>query len=451
MNREINDRELEIKNALARLSGGTISSSVHATNSSSSSALDAALGVSSAVGGGGGGGAGGSESLDPISINNNKVLIAEEKGSKSQRLLRSKRNKEDAVGAAASATTGSGGVVGTSSGGVTNADGRILSTASSSDTQSPGSISISLPPAEALADMRSIYRDWKEIAHRWRAKSASALLHARVELGKLLYDSLTFSKGDSVSVFSELTKQEYVGELFALSQTEVLVKIATGGPKPTGLRIPLVHLRHGRVSMAHYSTPTAAAQAQVLSSSFATSSNGVLSSMGDDPIIEPRLKTTSQSGSTSQSKRPSSLATLLAVGSTQTKVNKPSRPPIKRERAAPTATALLASANTVASSTVAVASTAPTAVSATTTSASFEMVLDGSVSSVVTQNEVMQSGTGTTADALSSLYTKGLAQGGGTVQEALLASAGAGSSRTTEQPETIIDRMNIASNDAWKV
>lgn len=417
MNREINDRELEIRNALARISGGSISSSAQAV-SSLSTAMDAASGS----GGGGGGGAGTEE---PNSSKAAPTML-DEKGSKSHRLLRSKRSKEDGVAAAAS---GSGGLGGPNSG-ATNTDGRLLSSFSGNDSKTPGAISISLPPAEALADMRIIYRDWKEIAHRWRAKSASALLQARVDLGKLFYDTLTFAKGDSVSVFSELTKQEYVGELFALSQTEVLVKVATGGPKPTGLRIPLVHLRHGRVSMAHYSSPSALAHAPPPPPSSSLISSTALTSPVDEPFSEPRLKMTQSAGANASSKRPASLSTLLAVGSSQVKVSKPTRPPVRRERATAPVTTAASTASTISS----VAS---------------DMAIDGAASGIT----VLSDGATAVAGDINLIHiptglgnreTHLVQNGnavGGTVQEALLASTMDTNRSTAEQLEPL-DRMN---------
>jgi hypothetical protein len=408
MNREINDRELEIRNALARISGGTITSSAHALNTSSSAAVDVSSGLSGGAGGGGGGGGG-----DGLDSSNSKsgTSMLEEKASKSQRLLRSKRSKEDGVAVAA----GSGGL-GVNNG-PTNSDGRLLSSAGGADVKVPGALSISLPPAEALADMRSIYRDWKEIAHRWRAKSASALLQARVELGKLLYDSLTFAKGDTVSVFSELTKQEYVGELFALSQTEVLVKVATGGPKPTGLRIPLVHLRHGRVSMAHYSNPSSSSQAPPPPppSSSSIISSSVLPSTIDDPLLDSRIKTTQSVGASALSKRPASLSTLLAVGSSQVKVSKPSRPPVRRDRAA------------------AVVNSAASTTASTMSSVASDTAIDGAVSSLNASIGNLRAQAG--------LVQSGGGGGGGTVQEALLAST-IGTSRNTGEQLEPLDRMN---------
>jgi hypothetical protein len=408
MNREINDRELEIRNALARISGGTITSSAHALNTSSSAAVDVSSGLSGGAGGGGGGGGG-----DGLDSSNSKsgTSMLEEKASKSQRLLRSKRSKEDGV--AGAALSGGLGV----SNGPTNSDGRLLSSAGGADVKVPGALSISLPPAEALADMRSIYRDWKEIAHRWRAKSASALLQARVELGKLLYDSLTFAKGDTVSVFSELTKQEYVGELFALSQTEVLVKVATGGPKPTGLRIPLVHLRHGRVSMAHYSNPSSSSQAPPPPppSSSSIISSSVLPSTIDDPLLDSRIKTTQSVGASALSKRPASLSTLLAVGSSQVKVSKPSRPPVRRDRAA------------------AVVNSAASTTASTMSSVASDTAIDGAVSSLNASIGNLRAQAG--------LVQSGGGGGGGTVQEALLAST-IGTSRNTGEQLEPLDRMN---------
>lgn len=130
-------------------------------------------------------------------------------------------------------------------------------TATSTNTEqptaatAPAAISLMqqhLPASDCLSDMKAIYRDWKACAARWRATASTALLPARVERGRLLYANESFAKGDPVVVFSELTKQEFVGEVHHLSSFEAIVKLDGG----TKCRIPLQHLRHGRVSMYRY-------------------------------------------------------------------------------------------------------------------------------------------------------------------------------------------------------
>jgi hypothetical protein len=64
-------------------------------------------------------------------------------------------------------------------------------------------------------------RDWKATAQRWRSIAATALMAARVERGRLYYGSDIFAKGDSVAIFSELTKQEFFGVVHILSPNEV--------------------------------------------------------------------------------------------------------------------------------------------------------------------------------------------------------------------------------------
>jgi len=72
-----------------------------------------------------------------------------------------------------------------------------------------------------------------------------------VERGRLYYCNDTYAKGDYVTVFSELTKQEYFGTMHMLSAAEVIVRLSDG----TKARVPLQHLRHGRVSL-YKATPS---------------------------------------------------------------------------------------------------------------------------------------------------------------------------------------------------
>jgi hypothetical protein len=115
---------------------------------------------------------------------------------------------------------------------------------------------LDLAPPESLADLKAVYRDWKATAARWRAAAATSLLPARVERARLYYGDDSFGKGEPVVVFSELTKQEFVGEVHACTPGEAIVKLE-GGAK---CRIPLQHLRHGRVSIYRYSPPVGAAR-----------------------------------------------------------------------------------------------------------------------------------------------------------------------------------------------
>ena len=97
-------------------------------------------------------------------------------------------------------------------------------------------------------------RDWKEAATRWRTVAANALIPARVEKGKLYFGTEIMKKGDNVRVYSELTRQEFSGVMFLFAPNEVVVRLTDG----TKARIPLQHLRHGRVSLALVGGPVAA-------------------------------------------------------------------------------------------------------------------------------------------------------------------------------------------------
>ena len=156
-----------------------------------------------------------------------------------QRSLRSKR-KADEVG-----TTGTGLNTGLSSG----LPGTSSTTGLTTIYEHPPPVlSIPLPSTEAVADMKAIYRDWKAVAQKWRQVNATALLPTRVELNKLYYINDEFNRGDAVIVFSELTKEEFYGHVHQLSTIEVIVKLGSGAR----IRIPLQHLRHGRVSLYKY-------------------------------------------------------------------------------------------------------------------------------------------------------------------------------------------------------
>ncbi len=166
-----------------------------------------------------------------------------------QRTLRSKRGKGDEGTAHGS---GGGGTSGGLNTGLTSSGG-LPGTSSNTGLTTiyehpPPVLSIPLPSTDAIADMKVIYRDWKAVAQKWRQVNATALLPTRVELNKLYYINDEFNRGDPVIVFSELTKEEFYGHLHLLSAIEVIVKLGSG----SRIRIPLQHLRHGRVSLYKY-------------------------------------------------------------------------------------------------------------------------------------------------------------------------------------------------------
>jgi len=115
----------------------------------------------------------------------------------------------------------------------------------------PPPIGIALSEEEALADLRAVYRKWRLIAQKWRQTSAFSLMPTRVEkingVSKLLYGKDVFVKGEPVAVFSELTRQEFYGNIFSLNPTEVVVKMGDN----SRARVLLTHLRHGRLSLYH--------------------------------------------------------------------------------------------------------------------------------------------------------------------------------------------------------
>lgn len=116
----------------------------------------------------------------------------------------------------------------------------------------PPHLDISIPEGEALADLRTVYRQWRATAQKWKQTAAFSLMPARVEkvnnVSKLFYGKDTYVKGDSVAVFSELTRQEFYGVLFSLNPSEVVVKMGDN----SRARVLLTHLRHGRLSLYHY-------------------------------------------------------------------------------------------------------------------------------------------------------------------------------------------------------
>ena len=119
----------------------------------------------------------------------------------------------------------------------------------------PPPLALALPPKDILEDLTAIYRDWKATAQRWRVAAASALVPVRVEKGRLYIGSgEPIAKNDAVSVFSELPRQEFAGVMHALATNEVVVRLSDG----TKARVPLQHLRHGRVSLHRLGGPQAA-------------------------------------------------------------------------------------------------------------------------------------------------------------------------------------------------
>ena len=115
----------------------------------------------------------------------------------------------------------------------------------------PALLTLALPRDEALSDLRHIYREWKAVARRWGSFAAAALVPARVERQRLLVGGEAFVKGDAVAVFSELTRQEFPGVVFAVAPTEAIIRLSDG----TRCRVQLQHLRNGRVAIYKYAPP----------------------------------------------------------------------------------------------------------------------------------------------------------------------------------------------------
>ena len=123
--------------------------------------------------------------------------------------------------------------------------------ASFSGLLAPAPLTLALPRDEALSDLRFIYREWKAVARRWGSFAAAALVPARVERQRLLVGNESFAKGDAVAVFSELTRQEFPGVVFAVAPTEAIIRLSDG----TRCRVQLQHLRNGRVAIYKYAPP----------------------------------------------------------------------------------------------------------------------------------------------------------------------------------------------------
>lgn len=164
------------------------------------------------------------------------------KGEGGRRKLRSKKNEgKDEAGGAATAPGGDG----------DKAAGPLMAGAYimlGLEGMPPPPLQVQLPAQDVMHDLKTIYKDWKAAAMRWRLQAGVTMIPARVERGKLYYGSETYTKGEQVTIFSELTKQEFFGTMHVLSATEVIVRLVDG----TKARVPLQHLRHGRASLYRY-------------------------------------------------------------------------------------------------------------------------------------------------------------------------------------------------------
>jgi hypothetical protein len=102
-----------------------------------------------------------------------------------------------------------------------------------------------------MDDLREVFHDWKEAADHFQQDSAVRQLPARVEGGVLYYCDDSFRRGDEVVVISELTAQEFPGTFLGANSVEAGVLLPDG----TGCRLPLAHLRFGRLVLHKAGVP----------------------------------------------------------------------------------------------------------------------------------------------------------------------------------------------------
>jgi hypothetical protein len=137
------------------------------------------------------------------------AAAAAAEGKAAKRPIRSQRTTRAAAAAADADAAASG-------------DGAGGAGSSAATSATAAALTLTLPSGDIQSDLKDIYRDWKAAAQRWRSVAAATLTPVRVERGKLYYGSEAFAKGDSLAVFSELTKQEFYGSLHILAQVRAI-------------------------------------------------------------------------------------------------------------------------------------------------------------------------------------------------------------------------------------
>ena len=96
-----------------------------------------------------------------------------------------------------------------------------------------------------MGDLKSIHRDWQEVAQRFAASAAgaAAIRQVTADRGRLLYGAdAVFQRGHDVVVTSNVTGEDFYGMITYITQSEVSLRLVDGGKS----RVYLKHLRSNR-------------------------------------------------------------------------------------------------------------------------------------------------------------------------------------------------------------
>ena len=99
-----------------------------------------------------------------------------------------------------------------------------------------------------MGDLKSIHRDWQEVAQRFAASAAgaAAIRQVTADRGRLLYGAdAVFQRGHDVVVTSNVTGEDFFGMITNITQGEVSMRLVDGSKS----RVYLKHFRSNRCSM----------------------------------------------------------------------------------------------------------------------------------------------------------------------------------------------------------